>query len=80
MLLLGTLNHGVPREKNSAREQVTTVLDVKSHLDGAPLADHGAGHTLAYCFFTSGTTGKPKGVMDAGTARAMVFFCASRHG
>ncbi|CAL1149680.1 unnamed protein product [Cladocopium goreaui] len=42
---------------------VTTVLDVKSHLDDGHLSDQGAGHTLAYCFFTSGTTGKPKGVM-----------------
>lgn len=42
---------------------VTSVLDVKSHLDDGHLSDQGAGHTLAYCFFTSGTTGKPKGVM-----------------
>jgi len=40
------------------------VLDVKSHVDShGCLPDQGTGKTLAYTFFTSGTTGKPKGVM-----------------
>ncbi|CAK9040449.1 Mycosubtilin synthase subunit C [Includes: ATP-dependent serine adenylase (SerA) (Serine activase) [Durusdinium trenchii] len=42
---------------------VTTVMDVKSRVDGPTVADQGKGNTLAYTFFTSGTTGKPKGVM-----------------
>ena len=46
---------------NSAK--VTSVLDVRTRVEGPGVADEGQGSTLAYTFFTSGTTGKPKGVM-----------------
>ena len=43
---------------------VTHVLDVSMNVGGHNfLEDRGSGSTLAYTFFTSGTTGKPKGVM-----------------
>ncbi|CAK8985198.1 unnamed protein product [Durusdinium trenchii] len=42
---------------------VTSVLDVRTRVEGPGVADEGQGSTLAYTFFTSGTTGKPKGVM-----------------
>ncbi|CAJ1363949.1 unnamed protein product, partial [Effrenium voratum] len=42
---------------------VCSVMDVASHVTGQELPDKGSGSALAYTFFTSGTTGKPKGVM-----------------
>ena len=54
--------------------EISHVLDISmSAASGGSLEDRGSGSTLVYTFFTSGTTGKPKGVMAHTLA-----LCASR--
>lgn len=44
--------------------EVSHVLDISMNAaSGGHLEDRGSGSSLVYAFFTSGTTGKPKGVM-----------------
>ena len=50
--------------------EVSHVLDISMNAaSGGHLEDRGSGSSLVYAFFTSGTTGKPKGVMVSFSAQ-----------